>query len=68
MTNTNIRKRNGYNFTKVEAWAWIGDKSYIDHKSPSLSHMIFDTKKEAKRAGWKNPQRVKVLLMEPHYD
>lgn len=66
--NTNTRKRNGYDFAKAEAWAWIGDKSYIDNKSPSLSHMIFDTKKEATLVGWKRPQRVKVLLMEPHYD
>jgi hypothetical protein len=44
--------------------AWIGHKSYIDNPNPSLAHMIFDTKVEAQRAGWKNPSRVRVTLIQ----
>lgn len=61
------KRKNGYRFAGVEAWAWIGDKSYIDHDSPSLSQMIYDTKSQAKKAEWKKPSRVKVLLMEKNY-
>jgi len=61
------KKQNGYDSAKVWVMAWIGDKSYM-MKPPSVSHMIFQTRAEARRAGWKKPQRVRIELMEPRYE
>lgn len=64
MTDTNYRKHTkGYDITATSL-AWIGHKSYIDHPVPSVSHMIFDTREEARRAGWKQPSRVLISLLE----
>jgi hypothetical protein len=46
-----------------EKWAiaWIGNASWID--SPGA--VIYNTRQQARNAGWKNPCKVRIALIEP---
>lgn len=49
---------------EISCEAWIGHKSYIAHKTPTVSHIIFDTREEARNAGWRNPSKIKLTLLD----
>jgi hypothetical protein len=44
----------------IRAKAWIGDISYISVKPTDVNGMIFQTKADAKRAGWKHPWPIVI--------